>query len=164
MSLGHILAIPVIAYILIPMPKRIRYVAAALLVGGLYLLLWPITYKNYRLEREGQHTTGILINKSCEIRNSQIFFYKFVVDGKEFTGKGAPGKGNQSCERIQNGDQVFVTYLPGDPYVSSAERAVDSDIILGVFFTLGLLAGLIWINGAQTQFWTEKRARKRKNA
>jgi hypothetical protein len=111
MILTFLIVIPVLLYILIPMPKPTRYVLAGVLVGGMYLLFWPSTYKNYRLEKVGQHTTGILLSKNCEVKKNQTISYKFSAGSYEFSGKGKPGAGNQSCEHFQVGDQVFITYL-----------------------------------------------------
>ena len=159
-----LIAAPVLLYILTPLQKHARYILAAVVVGGLYLLFWPSTYKNYRLEKEGLHTVGTLLSKKCEIKNSQTISYKFRVGSKEYMGSRKPGAGNQACETFQVGDQVFITYLASDPNINTPEREVNSGVFLGIFFSFAMVGWLAWINAAQTRFRQEKLRKRAKNA
>jgi hypothetical protein len=159
-----VIAVPVLLYILIPMSKHARYVLAVLVVGGLYLLFWPTTHKNYRLEKEGMHTVGTLLSKKCEIKNSQTISYKFQAGGKEYMGARRPGVGNQSCENFKVGDQVFITYVTSDPSINTPDREVSSGVFLGVLFSIAMVVCLAWINAEQTRFWNEKLSKRAKNA
>lgn len=164
MILSILIAAPVLLYIFIPLQKRARYVLATVVVGGLYLLFWPSTYKNYRLEKEGLHTVGTLLSKKCEVKNSQTISYKFHVGAKEYVGSRKPGAGNQPCENFQVGDQVFITYLANDPDINTPEREVNSDIFLGIFFSIAMVGWLAWMNAAQTRFRQERLRKRAKNA
>lgn len=162
MTPGFLIAVPVLAYILIPLPKRARYFFAALLITSLYAIFWPSLHTTYRLEKEGYHTTGVLIDKDCSREKYPRITYTFRVGEKEFQSVGRPGAGNQPCKNFQFGDQVFVTYLPTDPNVNTADRSVDSDLFLGILFSLAMLPVLVWLNGEQARFWKEKSKGQRK--
>jgi hypothetical protein len=149
-----------VAYILIPFSKTARHGVAAVLVGILYLLFWPSNYKNYKLEKYGSHTTGILLNKSCEVRSNQMIWYKFQINEKYVDGMGRPGAGNQACEDFKIGDQVFVTYLADDPIINSPDREVHSGIIIAPLFFLMVFVALVSANGAQTRFQKAKKSKK----
>lgn len=158
-----LIAVPCLLFLLVPLKKRVRYIVAGILMGGLCLLFWPTTYKNFRLEKQGMHTTGILISKSCTPKKRQKISYKFTVGSTEFEGIGKPGAGNQSCENFQIGDQVFLTYLPDDPKTNSPGRKVDSNFILLSCLAIFLYFFLVWGNREQGRFLEEKRRRKPNN-
>jgi hypothetical protein len=148
-------------YMVIFLQKPARYIFAGILAGGLHLLFWPSMYKGYRLEKDGRHTTGVLLDKKCEIKKSQTVSYKFRVGSNEYAGRGKPGAGNQSCENFQIGDQIFITYLRSDPNINTPDREVDSDIFIGIFFAAGIFACLVWCNGKQARFLAEKKKKQK---
>lgn len=152
-----LIAVPVLAYILIPLSKSGRYLVAAALVASFYWMFWPITHRNYQLDKEGRHTTGVLLSKDCSRAKHPSITYQFHVGGTAYTATGEPGSGNQSCTTFQIGDQVFITYLPNDPDVNVAEREVDSDFFLGILGHLLMFPALVWIKGEQSRFLKEKR-------
>lgn len=158
-----VLIVALLLYILIPTPRPARYVLAGLLVGGLYLQFWPSTYKSYRLEKEGQHTTGTLVSKTCGLRNRQMIAYRFQAGGQEFVGVDRSSAANRTCGHSQAGDQIFVTYLASDPTINTPEREVGSDIFLGILFSIGIFAWLVWCNAVQERFLAEKRRKKANN-
>lgn len=159
-----LIAVPILLYLLFPLKKRTRYIVAAILVGVFCLLSWPSTYKNYRLDKFGWHTTGKLISKSCTPKKRQWIAYKFTVGSTDFEGTGKPRMWNRTCESLQIGDQVPVIYVLNDPSISSPVMEVDSDIGFLVFLAIGLYIFLIWGNGERERFLAEKRRRKTKNA
>ncbi|AZP13520.1 hypothetical protein EJN92_16920 [Undibacterium parvum] len=163
MIFSLLIATLLLFYIFIPMLKWVRYLSAAVLVGGIYLLFLPSIYKNYQLEKKGIHTTGILLAKKCEGRNSQIISYKFQVENKEYLGKGTPGVGNQTCETFQLGEQVFITYLASDLGINTPEREVRSGVFLSLIFSFSMFAFLIWLNSEQTRFRKEKLSKRVRN-
>lgn len=158
-----LIAIPLFLYILIPLKPRARYLVAAALIGGMFFLFWPSMHQTYRLEKEGRHTAGIVLEKSCETKRTQTVTYKFQVGDTEYGGRGAPGAGNARCENFGIGDQVSITYLGSDPNINRPDRSVDSDIVLGTIFLLGLFPLLVWGNAAQMRFVQEKRRKRAQN-
>lgn len=152
----------ILAFILIPMRKRVRNVLATLVVAGTALISWPNIYESFQLENYGQHTTGILIEKFCEVKRSSTITYKFLVNRISFIGKGNPGSGNQSCELFKVGDQVFVTYLLVDPNVSRPERAVSSEIFIWLILLIVFFLLLLWFNSEQHNVRSKKEKRKKK--
>ncbi|HEY0844436.1 MAG TPA: DUF3592 domain-containing protein [Noviherbaspirillum sp.] len=160
MTPGFLIAVPVLAVILIPLPKPARHIVAALLISSLFAIFWPSAHQTYRLEKEGYHTTGVLITKDCSREKHPRITYRFRVGDKEFESTGSPGAGNQPCKNFQSGDQVFITYLPSDPEINRPEREVDSLLFLGILFLLATYPVLVGLNAAQARFWKEKQKRR----
>ncbi len=122
---------------------------------------WPLVERDYHLSKDGSHITGTSWSKACGAKHSTIE-YKFLVGSTEYRGTGSLGRGNQGCSNFQTGDQVFVTYLSGNPEINVPSREVDSNIALTVFFVLTISASLAWVNTEQSRFLGEKRKRQRK--
>lgn len=158
-----LIAIPLFLYMLIPLKPRARCLVAAVLIGWMFFLFWPSMQQTYRLEKEGRHTAGVVLEKSCETKRTQTVTYKFQVGDKEYRGNGRPGAGNARCDDFGIGDQVFITYLGSDPAINRPDRSVDSDIVLGTLFFFGLFPLLVWGNAAQMRFVQEKRRKRAQN-
>jgi hypothetical protein len=147
-----------VGYIFVPLAKAPRYLLALLIVVLFNVLMFPSVSRNLKLQDEGVHTAGVLIEKDCAAQNQQRVKYRFAVAGRELVGEGRPGQGNKSCEAFQAGDQVFITYLLGTPEVNVPERAVDSWLKTGLVFSVLLVFLLAWMNKAQAAFSQRKRA------
>jgi hypothetical protein len=147
-----------VGYIFIPLSKAQRYSSALVIVVLFNVLMYPSVSRNLKLQNQGAHTTGVLVEKDCATQNRQRIKYRFSAAGRELVGEGRPGVGNPSCEAFHPGDQVFVTYLPDAPEVNVPERAVDSWLKTGLVFSVLLVFLLAWMNKAQAEFKQRKRA------
>lgn len=147
-----------VGYIFVPLSKVQRYLAALLIVALFNVLMFPSVSRNFKLQNQGIHTAGVLVEKDCAAQNQQRIKYRFSAAGRELVGEGRPGQGNKSCEAFQAGDQVFITYLPDTPEVNVPERAVDSWLKTGLVFSALLVFLLAWMNKAQAEFRQRKRA------
>lgn len=56
------------------------------------------------------------------------------------------------------GDQVFITYIPGNEAVSVPEREVKSSVALYIAGFLSLYVFLLWIGNAQEKFKSKKQS------
>ncbi|GGC95237.1 hypothetical protein [Undibacterium terreum] len=148
-------------YIFIPLSRTARYLAAFALVGACCVLLAPTIQKNYRLEKAGRQTAGVITAKHCSGGKSQRIEYKFLAESKEFRGSGAVDN-NQYCATPRIGDQVFVTYLLSAPDVSVPTREVNSHIFIGILCAICMSFILIWLNAEQAR--SRKRREISKNA
>ncbi len=153
-----LIAAVIAGYIFIPLTKAQRYLAALVIVVLFNLLTYPSVSRNYKLQNEGSHTVGQLIEKDCGAENRHKVKYRFMAAGRELTGEGRPGTGNPACEALHTGDQLFITYLPDTPEVNVPEKSVDSWVKTGWVFSVMLVFFLAWMNRVQTEFMQRRRA------
>jgi hypothetical protein len=157
MLLTFALALPLILYIVVPLKKTMRYIAAFFVTVILFSLFAPSVYQGYLFSKRGIEHVGVVTGKDCGTKNTEMVSYKFTVDAKEFPGSGRPGPGNQGCDRLNIGDQVFITYLPGAEMSSAPSKTVGNGLYMFILSAPLFFIFLLWIGNAQEKF------RKRKN-
>lgn len=93
-----------------------------------------------RLRDDGGRVYGAVTDK--QPKNHARVLYRYIVDGKEFTGISGSGDGNPDFENLQIGQSVIVTYDLNDPESSIlgyAEPSIERNYLL-VFFTTSAMA------------------------
>lgn len=142
--------------IVIPVRKKYRYVLTLLVCITVFLLFLPTLRLNHLLAKSGVQHVGVLIKKNCERANAPYIEYRFTVNKEDIVGSGRPGRGNQSCESFQIGDQVFITYLPGNEAINRAEREVESSVFAPVAGFFALYIVLILLGNSHEKFRNKK--------
>ena len=142
------LSIPFLLYIFIPIKRSYRYVLAFLISVFVFSLFLPSLRQNHLLSRSGVQHVGVLTKKNCDTQNNPYVEYRFIANKAEIPGSGRLGSGNRSCADMRLGDQVFITYIPGNEAVSVPEREVKSSVALYIAGFLSLYIFLLWIGNA----------------
>lgn len=112
---------------------------------------WPEIQLKKKFIREGFHTAGRLLDKSCEGRRGlNKIKYEFAVRDKVIRSVGKLSA--EGCRRMQIGDQVIVTYLHSDPSINLPQAKVTSSAAYLYFVAFVLSIGFFFINIAATGF------------
>jgi hypothetical protein len=154
-----LISLPIIllAYIAIPIKGSYRPLIALLIVALAVLLFLPSIRQDYLLSKRGAQQTGVVTNIHCEVKNKQYVDYDFLVGEKKFLGSGRLGEGNQACGNLKVGEQVFITYLPGNETVSVPQRSVEHHVVSYTFGFIALYVFLLWVGKAQEKFRASKK-------
>lgn len=90
-------------------------VLAAIFAAGMYQLTSLHSY--LALAAHGVGIKGVIVGTDCA--NHDVYRYAFQAQGHWFSGSSSDGVA-KACAGRRSGEEIEVTYLPGDPSVNSA--------------------------------------------
>jgi Protein of unknown function (DUF3592) len=95
-----------------PKPMRLRIVAVLALALGVLVVVFPDTYRSWRLAREGERAIGSVLESTPD--QHQLVRYSFIANGEHVEGS------DNSCT-VRNG-LVTVWFAKSDPTISVCDQ------------------------------------------
>lgn len=130
------------------------------MVAFVLAVSWGMWTDAYRLEHDGVRTRGVVMRK--EPRNHQTVRYAFQAGGRTYTASGpVSNRGVPPLASLSPGDSVLVTYVRGDPAISTTGEPESVARQFGGF--VAMLGGMAVFAGVVTEARRTRILRERKH-